>query len=49
MISQMLDRTKDLASAARVAGHSSTQTTMRYDRRGDDALKAAADAMGEGW
>jgi integrase len=41
-ISWLLDAGVDLATAARVAGHASVQTTARYDRRGDEALRAAA-------
>ncbi len=49
MISHLLDAGVDLATAARAAGHASVQTTARYDRRGDDALKAAADRLAGGW
>jgi integrase len=47
LISNLLDRGVDLATAARVAGHASTDTTAGYDRRGERALRAAGEAMGD--
>jgi site-specific recombinase XerD len=46
-ISNLLDRGVDLSTAAKVAGHASTDTTARYDRRGERALRAAGEALGE--
>lgn len=46
-ISNLLDRGVDLATAARVAGHASTDTTAGYDRRGERALKAAGEVAGD--
>lgn len=46
-VSTLLDRSVDLATVARAAGHASVATTQRYDRRGDRALQAAAAAIGD--
>ena len=47
LISNLLDRGVDLATAARVAGHASTDTTAGYDRRGERALQAAGEVAGD--
>jgi integrase len=44
-ISELLGAGVDIATAARLAGHASVTTTARYDRRGDEALRAAADRL----
>ena len=36
---------RDLATAAELAGHASPNTTKRYDRRGERARHAAAEAI----
>lgn len=41
-ISDLLDRDVDIATAAAIAGHSSIQTTAKYDRRKDKAKQKAA-------
>lgn len=46
-ISRLLDSGVDLATAARVAGHASVQTTAAYDRRGERALRAAGETLGD--
>jgi integrase/recombinase XerD len=44
-LSEMLDRGVDLATARAWAGHSSGDTTLRYDRRGERALEGAATTL----
>ena len=44
-VSTLLDRGVDLATAADLAGHASPNTTKRYDRRGERARHAAAEAI----
>lgn len=44
-ISNLLDAGVDLATAASLAGHSSTDVTARYDRRGEAAKKRAIDLL----
>lgn len=46
-ISALLDRGKDLAVVADLAGHASTDTTRQYDRRGARAKRDAADSLGD--
>jgi len=44
-IGEMLDRGIDMSTVANIVGHSSTDTTKRYDRRGKRVLKDAAGKM----
>ena len=44
-VSNMLDLGIDLTTVSALAGHSSVQTTARYDRRGEEAKKKAARAL----
>jgi integrase len=44
-ISNHLDAGTDIATVAGIVGHSSVQTTARYDRRGERAKQAAADNL----
>lgn len=44
-ISDLLDEGVDLATVSRQVGHSSVQTTARYDRRKDRALRDAAERL----
>jgi integrase len=44
-ISNHLDASTDSATIAGIVGHSSVQTTARYDRRGERAKQAAADNL----
>lgn len=41
-VSNLLDAGVDIATAAKMAGHSNIQTTARYDRRPEEAKQRAA-------
>lgn len=47
-VTELLDRGVDPITVARMAGHSDTKTTMRYDRRPARVAAAAAIRLGEG-
>ncbi|MCA9912317.1 MAG: site-specific integrase [Anaerolineae bacterium] len=44
-VSDMLERGVDIATVADIAGHSSVDTTRRYDRRPEEGRKQAADRL----
>jgi len=44
-VSHMLERGVDIATVADIAGHSSVNTTRRYDRRPEDHKKLAAEKL----
>jgi integrase len=48
-VSRLLDAGEDIANVATLAGHASIETTRRYDRRGDDALRRAAALISDVW
>jgi site-specific recombinase XerD len=44
-VSHLLDAGADIATVTKMAGHSSVNTTARYDRRPDEAKQKAASLL----
>lgn len=44
-VSEQLNSGVDIATVAKIAGHSNVQTTARYDRRGEESKRLAAHKM----
>ncbi|MDP9311917.1 MAG: site-specific integrase [Chloroflexota bacterium] len=45
LITTLLERQVDIGTVSKIVGHSSVQTTLRYDRRGESAKAAAVDEL----
>ena len=48
-ITHLLERGADLAIAQRFAGHATPATTVRYDRRGEEAIRQAVELLPVPW
>lgn len=44
-VTRLLAQGNDLATVAKLAGHKQMDTTRKYDKRGDDALRKAAETL----